>query len=141
MNGSASVPAREAGFTILESLIALAIIAVTLIPICDMQMSLLAKVRRQDAIRQQIADMRNGLVLLQAINMMERPSGRIAIGSGRYLRWSAVAETRMRRSLQFLQGEGSFDVALFRVSSRIERESGPVTSFEVEQVGWRRIAT
>ena len=139
MSAPAPVPPREAGFTILESLIALAIIAVTLIPICDMQISLLEKVRRQDAVRQQVADIRNGLVLLQAINVMERPAGRIAIGSGRYLRWSAVAETRVRRSLQFLQGEGSFDVALFRVSSRIEGGIGSTTSFEVEQVGWKQV--
>jgi prepilin-type N-terminal cleavage/methylation domain-containing protein len=134
-----SVTKREAGFTILESLIALAIVAATLIPICDMQISLLAKARRQEAVRQQVADMRNGLVVLQAINVMERPSGEIAIGSDRLLRWTAEAETRSRRSLRFLQGEGDFDVILYRVQAQVTGGAGERFGFSVEQLGWKKI--
>ena len=138
MSARAFVRGGEAGFTILESLVAVAIIAATLIPICDMQISLLAKARKQDAIRQQVADMRNGLVLLQAVNVMEQPTGRIVIGSGRFLSWTAVPETRSRRSLQFLQGEGSFDGGLFRVQAEVKEVAGDRTRFEVEQLGWKK---
>ena len=139
MSARLSVTKREAGFTILESLIALAIVAATLIPICDMQISLLAKARRQEAVRQQVADMRNGLVVLQAINVMERPSGEIAIGSDRLLRWTAEAETRSRRSLRFLQGEGDFDVILYRVRAQVTRRARAGSGFSVEQLGWKKI--
>jgi general secretion pathway protein I len=124
------------GFSVIEALIAVAIIGVAMVPIVAMQTQLARQYQRQSALQEQLAAQRNALTLLREVNVMAEPRGRRGLGEGRELRWRAVPISSPQRSLRFLAGEGDYRVALYRVDATVLGRSGLVARMSVDQLGW-----
>jgi general secretion pathway protein I len=126
-----------AGFSVIEALVALAIVALVLMPLIALQTQVTRTFGRQAQLHDQITAQRNALAVLREINLMPEPVGERRLAPGTRLRWIARPISRPARSLEFLGQGGPFDVALYRVDAVVETDTGPVTSFAIEQVGWR----
>jgi len=129
--------ASERGFSTLELLVALAILSVGLMALIDFKLGLMEQqeylLTRQEAI---IVES-NALAMLSRINPAEKPNGRIGLGDGSALSWTAQPVTRVRPMLSWLGRETGFTVARYRTNYTVERNGKTVAKGVVELVGRR----
>jgi general secretion pathway protein I len=126
-----------AGFSVIEALVALAIVALVLMPLIALQTQVTRTFGRQAQLHDRMTAQRNALAVLREINLMPEPVGERRLAPGTRLHWIARPISRPARSIEFLGQAGRFDVALYRADAVVETGAGPIASFAIEQVGWR----
>lgn len=128
------------GFSLIEALVALAIAAMTLTAIFELQQQMIRGQRRATDVMEQVAAQENALALTRDLNPMERPRGAIDLPQGDTVRWTSEPKTAIRTNAGFPTGDGMFQVQLFAVTVEVERRNGrspaPLT---FDRVGWRRM--
>lgn len=127
------------GFTLIEALVALAIAAMTMTAIFQLQLQMAQGQRRAQAVLQQVAMQENALALIREINFMDRPTGEIVVPGAEVIRWSAKPRGGSKRNV----GPGSsgrYDVQLYEVTVQIVRPGGRnPPDMTIERMGWRRM--
>lgn len=123
----------------IEALVALAIAAMVMTAIFQLQIQMAQGQRRAQAVLQQVAVQENALAMIRDINVMERPVGEFAAPGGDVIRWNASAKGAPKRNVS-AAGNGRYDVQLYEVTVRIERPGGRnPADMKIERVGWRRL--
>lgn len=131
--------ARE-GFSLIEALIALAIAAMTLTAIFELQQQMIRGQRRAADAMEQVAAQENALALTRDLNPLEQPEGTLELPEGDTIRWSSEPQTEMRTNAGFPTGDGLFQVQLFTVTVEIDRRNGRSPAPLVfDRMGWRRM--
>ena len=128
-------PGKSAGFTLVETLVALAILSACLLAFYEFLASAqngAAAVQRAAAAhdRQQ-----NALSLATALNPMDAPEGNFDLGEYR-IRWRTELLTAPRQSSGFPNGKGRFTIALYRVVFDFPGEPS-IQAVEVTKLGYR----
>lgn len=133
----------ENGFSVIEALVALAIVALALIPLMALQAQVSRTYARDQLERAELNAKQNALALLRDVNVLASPQGARRLDSAHLLRWWATPLTAPTRTTRQGQGFGDFEIVLFRVDAAIEGGAPPraPVSFSLEQVGWRPLAT
>lgn len=124
---------RESGFSTLEVIAAVAIIAVALVPIMMLQTQLARSQARLDASHEQSTSAQNALALLRDINPMSTPTGRRRLDARTELAWSSTPISGVSQTVN----PTGFEVQLYRVTGAIERDTLPLTTVEIDLIGWR----
>lgn len=131
---------RREGFSLIEALVALAIAAMTLTAIFELQQQMIRGQRRAADVMEQVAAQENALALTGDINPMDQPSGTITLPEGDVIRWTSNPKTQGRTNAGFPTGDGTFQVQLFTVTVEIERRNGRSPAPLVfDRMGWRRM--
>lgn len=131
-------PTASSGFSVMETLVAIAILAVALIPILMLQTQTSRASFREAQTRAAITDQQNALAILRDINPMLRPTGQIAMSDVRTVSWRASPLSAVTPTLVRGGAETSFDAALYRLNVEIRDAHGArLASFAVDQMGWR----
>ncbi len=130
--------AEAAGFTLIETLVALAILAMTLLAFYQFLASALGGVAAAERAATAYDRRQNALALAATLNPMEHPAGSFDLGPYR-IRWHSEAIGAPRRSSGFPAGSGRFIVALYRVVLDFPGEPG-VPAVEVVKLGYRSAA-
>jgi prepilin-type N-terminal cleavage/methylation domain-containing protein len=132
-------PGRE-GFSLIEALVALAIAAMMLTAIFELQQQMIRGQRRAADVLEQVAAQENALALTRDLNPMEQPQGTVELPDGDVIRWTSDAKTEARVNAGFPTGDGQFQVQLFTVTVEIERRNGRSPAPLVfDRMGWRRM--
>lgn len=130
----------KAGFSVLEALAAVAIVALALLPIMTIEAQI---ARQQNERRIEHAAMiaqQNALAILRDMNASQSPQGVADLGDGNFMRWSGAPLSQPRRSVQPGNGEGSFEVVLWRLEVEIfDGTQTRIARFSVDKLGWRRL--
>lgn len=130
----------QSGFSVIEALAALVIVAVALVPLLALQANVAQSFYRQDEERDLISLQRDALALLRDINVAARPSGALSVGDARTIRWTSRPLSEFVRTTQQGRGDGNFEVALYRLAVTTTLPSRPSgATFYLDQVGWRRL--
>jgi general secretion pathway protein I len=130
----------QSGFSLLEALVAIAIVALALAPILNLQAELARDAARQNTMALEATATQNALALLSTINPMTNREGQVRTGAMQ-VRWRASAQSTPVRSTLQGAGEGAFMVQQFQTEVVIYREDGArLTGFTVEQLGWRNFS-
>jgi prepilin-type N-terminal cleavage/methylation domain-containing protein len=132
--------ARQSGFSLIETLVAVAIVAVALVPILSLEIQLQRRFADQRQQIEALQNQRNALAILRDINFSETPTGRIALAGDRTLTWRATPLSPAVRSTRFPTGDGDFEVMLLRVDVELIGAEEQILRFRVERLGWRRLA-
>ena len=126
----------SSGFSVIEALVAVAILAIALVPLLSLQIQVQRNFQREREARLEIADQRNALALLRDMNMMQSPNGQIALSRERVLIWRATPISRETQTIA--RGANAFAVALYRVDVEVRGPRGRrLSGFRTEQLGWR----
>jgi len=126
--------AGRAGFSVVEVLASVALLAIALVPLFQLQRTLAdAAIRLERAA--QIAEMEeSALALVGSINPMAVSQGEQRLGEWT-MRWRAEPLVEERFADGYL-GQSNFNIALYEIT--VTLESGPqVREFTVRQMGWR----
>jgi len=129
---------KQSGFTMMEALVALALIAVTLIPLYEwVGRSLATAARTADVTRQAEAEL-SALAVVSRVNPMEEPSGSVEVGGYR-IRWQATPKTDPVDNISYPRGVGLYQITLYEVRAEVLRGNEQWFEIHVDQVGYRRV--
>jgi general secretion pathway protein I len=130
---------RQAGFTLLEAIVALVLIGSAGMALFGwINGTLLSLNRIRDANAMAEAKL-NVLEYMNAVNPMLKPEGEAAFGTYRAT-WKAEATTAIQDNVAYPKGTGLFQLALYRTAIEIVREDGtPWFAFDLKQVGYKKV--
>lgn len=132
--------ARRSGFSLIEALVALAIASMTLMAIFELQIQMARGQERAIRAVEQVSVQENALALVRDINFTERPEGRLELPEGDIIIWTSEPLTEPRMNAGYPQGQGNYEIRLYRVTVGVQRRDGPSPAPLVfERLGWRRI--
>lgn len=128
----------RAGFSLIEALVALAIAAVSLLAIFDLQQQMTKAQRRLEVALNQSRLERSAVAAIQDLNPTARPTGALMLGTDAKLSWTSAPLSAEKETAGFPSGNGSFRVRLYRVTLHISDQNGqPVGDYQIDRVGWR----
>lgn len=128
---------REAGFTTIELLVALAIFSIGLFALLEVKVEMLDRQKRQLSQVDKLEQEGNALVLLRKVNPAMEPSGSRSLGDDRVLSWSARQTSPFTPQLVWLGRETEYTVATYRADYMIRQNNVVNTRGYVEMIGRR----
>lgn len=131
-------PSRVAGFSLLEAIVALAILASAGMALFAAMAQSVKMVQRAEAARERESAQRNAIAWLQTINPARDPDGRVQLGDV-LVRWSARPVEPPRDSMAGYLQAGLYQVGLYRVHLQLERDGEPLAEMEVRRVGYKQV--
>jgi len=133
---------RRRGMSVLEVLVAVAIMAVALVPLLAIQSFSIRSSLRHEEVYTRTQLERNALVMLRDVNPMEVATGERPLQSDATLSWTSEMLTPETLSVGYPIGDGEFLVSLHKVRAVIRQADRTILSqFEIERVGWRSMRT
>ncbi|MEE4210099.1 MAG: prepilin-type N-terminal cleavage/methylation domain-containing protein [Parvularcula sp.] len=133
---------KERGFSVLELVVALAILAAVLVPMLTLQNQLLSNFLRYDDAFDRMTMTRNALALLADVDPMTETGGRLRLDERTELVWRAEAISEEHPQALSDGTSGDFRIRLYRIDADILRTDGRrMTSFSYETLGHRQVVS
>ena len=127
----------EAGFTLLETIVALVILSAGLMAFYSFLVTMFQAADRLQAASIAYDRQANALELSQTINPMASPQGTFDAGTY-HIAWTSERIRDERQSSRYRIGAGIFRVALYRMTFRFP-DSRSVPPVEIAKLGYRRV--
>ena len=127
----------SAGFTLLEAVVAVVIIGVTLVPLLELFNGSISSLIAAHRSNQRAESQRNALQVLETVNPSATPSGTLDLGEYT-MTWTAQALAPPVSGMAYPNGNGLFDITLFRTFVTIEGLPNGSLEFEIRQTGYAR---
>jgi general secretion pathway protein I len=124
------------GFSVMETLVAVALLAIAVIPLYAFQQALADSAARLQTTAMALEAEESALALLQAIDPIAEPEGEMMLGEWR-LTWTST-ELAYNPDAEGVFGRGLYAIGLYEIRAELER-NGTVRSFTLRRVGWRRV--
>lgn len=129
---------RARGFTLLEAIVALAILAAAGMALFAAMSQSLQMVRRAQDARDADAALRNALAWSEEINPMQSPRGEQALGDWD-LRWSSEPVEPPRDGTTGYLQPGLYQVGLYRLHLQLWRDGAMQREVEMRRAGYRQV--
>ena len=129
----------EAGFTLLEGLVAIALLAGTMFAIFTLVGGVLSSANRVGRSNETVQVTLNALEVMSVINPMLEDTGKIDLGPYT-VSWKSAATTPVADGVGYPVGVSLYQLALYKTNVRIEGPQGTLlAAFDLRQVGYRRV--
>lgn len=126
------------GFTLLEAIVALAILAAAGMALFAAMSQSLQMVQRAQRARAADAALRNALAWSEGINPMEAPRGEQALGDWE-LRWTSDPVEPPRDGTTGYLQPGLYQVGLYRLHLQLWRDGAMQREVEMRRAGYRQV--
>ena len=124
------------GFSLLETVVAMAVLAVAGMALFGLFNSNLIALTRAEDVSAQVPVVRRAVALLSTVNPMERNQGRFAMAEHEVV-WTATLLEPMRHSQAAMGGRGPYRVGLYEIEFHIREGNRELGSWRTRQVGHR----
>jgi len=124
-----------AGFTLIETIVALVILSAVMIGFYDFLSTALNGAHRMELASVAYDHQINALELATALNPMEKPEGTLDLGRYR-VQWTSHPLGDTRQSSGYPAGQGTFKVALYRMIFTFP-DDAEIPPIEVTRLGYR----
>jgi general secretion pathway protein I len=128
---------RQGGFTLLEAVIAIALVAAAAMPLYAFFSRSLDGLYRAAEVNRESQASLTVLSFLSGLNPMERPSGEEGLGALR-LRWKSREVVPVTDSIGYPRGIGLFHVGLYEVTGEILDAGRVRSTVTIRLVGHRQ---
>lgn len=126
------------GFSLLEAVVALAILAAAGLALFAAMGQSMQMVGRAEDSRTADAAMRNALAWVEQLNPMETPSGDLEFPPYT-VSWTSALVEPVRPSATGYLHPGLHDVGLYRLDLTVRRDGAVVREFDVRRIGYRQV--
>jgi len=127
------------GFTLLEGLVAIALLAGTLAAIFTLVGSLLNSANSVGQSNKTAQVTLNALEVMSVVNPMLQESGQIDLGEYT-VKWKSAPQTPVADGVGYPLGTSLYQLAFYETGVRVEQKTGSLlTEFKLRQVGYRRV--
>ena len=136
-----SQAAASRGFTLLEAIVAVAIVGIALVPIITfVSQMVVALTRASDSNARNLAQ-QSIIELLEPLNPLERPVGEDQIGD-LLIRWESADIIPPNKDIRIGVGLAGFAIGFYKVTVSVDRAlGGPWFAFDMRKVGYRLIGS
>ncbi len=132
-------PSTEAGFTLLEGLVAIALLAGTMFAIFTLVGGVLSSANRVGRSNETAQVTLNALEVMSVVNPMLEETGKIDLGPYA-VSWKSAATTPIADGVGYPVGVSLYQLALYKTNVRVEGPQGTLlAAFDLHQVGYRRV--
>lgn len=126
----------ESGFSVLEAIIAMALLSVALLPMLALQSQFVDTALAVERAEVRISTRQNAANYLKSINFDQAPRGELDLGS-RQLFWYATPISPPRNSWNSEIDPARYRLTLYQVAITVQNEEQVVTDqFNLEGLGW-----
>ncbi|ALG67932.1 PulJ/GspJ family protein [Beggiatoa leptomitoformis] len=125
---------KQRGFTILEAIVALVLIATTGLALFSWINTSLFSLYRVQQVQQRNEAIRNALAFVSTINPLQRPEGQETLGAYRFV-WTATPIEPPRDGINRLGSIGLYQVGLFTMTVQIYQAEELLTEFNFRHIG------
>jgi len=129
-------PDSGAGFSVLEAMIAIAILAASFLPLLALQGQFVKSVEALERVDSRLETRNIALQHLSSLNMYKVPEGEIKLTNAG-VRWQSVPALPPR----FVRSQGGlpsrFEMTLYIVDVTIRHQTGYIDKFTYKGLGWR----
>lgn len=129
---------RERGFTLLEAIVALAVLSAAGLALFAAMSQAMQMVERAERARRLDAASRDALARLEAIDVMAEPRGRFEV-SGFDVQWRADAVERPRANSTGFLEPGLYEVGLYAVRLELREAGRTARAVDIRRVAWRQV--
>jgi len=130
---------RARGFTLLEAIVALAILAAAGLAMFAAMSQSLQMVRRAQDARAADAALRNAVALSETLDPMARPTGEAPLGGGWSLRWEAELLEPLRDGATGYLQPGLYQLGLYRMHLELWRDGQLRREASLRRAGYRQV--
>ena len=133
-------PKLQAGFSLLEAIVAMTVMATSLLALYGWLSSSTIALNRVNAQSRALEDARTAISIIEAVNPMLEPQGTREI-EGVTVRWESkpVADRRSGRSRA--GSATAFDLGLYELKVVVMRGPRTIKEFEIRRAGWESVRT
>lgn len=135
MTPSESAVSRQAGFTLLEAIVALTLMATTLLSLYAWLSANTLALNHVSAKALSLQDSRAAMAVIDTINPMATPDG-VRQLDPLEIRWKASPLTDQRFGMTEAYSASPFDFRLFLMKVTVRRDKRVVNEFSVRKTGW-----
>ena len=129
---------RLAGFTLLESSVALAIFAAGGMALYGLFNTNLIALNRTADVSRQVAVVRNAMDYLSSINPRYRPEGEVQLG-GVDIVWESALVEPVRQGQNTIGGRGDFDIGLYEVEFVVSDDGRSLGTWRMRVAGYEKV--
>ncbi|MEM8770363.1 MAG: hypothetical protein AAGD92_01825 [Pseudomonadota bacterium] len=126
---------RQQGFSVLEALAAIALIAAAFLPLLALQGQLARTVIATERAETRLAHKQSALNYLRVLNPTLQPQGTEVFGDAQ-LSWTARPISDEKPALGNGGEPGRFNIRLYEIDARITYADGRETTFSIRSMGW-----
>ena len=130
----------ESGFSVLEAMVAMAVLAGALLPLLALQGQFIRSVAQMDDTEQRLAVQSILSSTINATNLMEVKKGAFE-ASGAQVVWQASPMVQSRTVKDYGGLSSRFNTAYYNVNATITGPSGQVRQIQARGIGWEETRT
>jgi len=127
------------GFTLLEAIIAIAILGITMMPIMNLLGQSVAQLAFAGQANNRAVATESALAVLDSINPSLTPTGKIQI-TDTLITWDSEILVEPNEIPQMRAGLAGYSVGFYKVTVSVIKEEEPWFTFELRKVGYNRIS-
>lgn len=128
-------PRRQAGFTLLEAIVALTIMATTLLALYGWLSTNTMALNRTRDVARSLQDARAGLAVVETVNPMAEPRGDRKLPP-LDVRWVSRPVVERRTGMSRAGTPTQFDLSLYEMDVQVFRDDVLIREFTVRKAGW-----
>lgn len=129
---------RQRGFSLLEAIVALAILASVGMALFAAMNQSLSMVARAEKVRERESALRNAVAWIQVVNPAQQPRGEHELGDLR-LRWTSEPVEPPRDAATGHERAGLYRVGLYKMRLELDRDGQPLAEIELRRVGYEQV--
>ena len=129
---------RSAGFTLLESIVALTVFAASGMALYALFNTNLITLNRTADVSRQVAVVRNAMDYLSAVNPHVTPEGDVELG-GVDVAWRSKLVEPVRQGQNTIGGRGDFDLGLYEVEFEVAADGRSLGTWRMRVAGYEKV--
>jgi len=129
---------NQRGFTLLEAIVALVLLASTGIALLSWINTNLMSLQRVQQAQQRQQAIQNALVFMETINPLEKPQGKETIGIYQ-IDWNATAIELPKDGVTSIGGISLFQVGLYETEVKVMVKKDLLAQFTLRQTGYKQV--